>query len=237
MPTLRARGDGAWHAPSRIVTDAWLPQVNGVVRTLQRTVSKSSSALGHEVELIAPERFPTVPCPTYPEIRLAHGAAAARRAELLDASRPTRSTSRPKARSAWRRARYCLSRGLPFTTAYHTRFPEYVAARLHRAAGAGPIAWLRRFHAPVARRHGARPQSIARRARTRGASRNIAAWSRGVDTELFRPDATSRMLDLPRPILLYVGRVAVEKNIEAFLDARPAGHQGGGRRRPAAARR
>ncbi|WP_119299895.1 glycosyltransferase family 4 protein [Dongia deserti] len=194
-----------------LVTDAWAPQVNGVVRTLQRT-KLELERLGHLVDVISPDQFFTVPCPTYPEIRLALWPAA-NLGKRLDALMPDAihiATEGPLGRAA--RA-WCLKRRLPFTTAYHTRFPEYVAARW-----AIPLAWtyaiVRRFHAPAARVMVA-TQSIENELIQRGFT-NISRWTRGVDLELFRPDERAD-LDLPRPIHLYVGRVAVEKNIGAFL--------------------
>lgn len=194
-----------------LITDAWPPQVNGVVRTLQRTRHELEQ-LGHRVEVISPDLFRTIPCPTYPEIRLAlfPGPSMRRRLETFEPEAIHIATEGPLGRAA--RA-WCLKRRMPFTTAYHTRFPEYVAARF-----AVPLDWtygmMRRFHAPAARVMVATP-SIAADLIARG-FRNIGRWSRGVDLELFRPDAPAA-LDLPRPIHVYVGRVAVEKNIGAFL--------------------
>lgn len=200
-----------------LVTDAWAPQINGVVRTLQRT-KLELERIGHRVDVISPDQFRTIPCPTYPEIRLALWPAR-KLHQQLDALRPDAihiATEGPLGRAA--RA-WCLRRGMPFTTAYHTRFPEYVAARF-----AVPLAWtygiVRRFHAPAARVMVATP-SIEAELRQRGFV-NIARWTRGVDLELFHPDARAT-LDLPRPIHLYVGRVAVEKNIGAFLGLRLPG--------------
>ena len=195
-----------------LVTDAWTPQVNGVVRTLQRTKFEMEQ-LGHRVEIISPDQFVTFPCPTYPEIRLAvlPGRAMARRLDVFEPEAIHIATEGPLGRAA--RA-WCLRRGLPFTTAYHTRFPEYVAARF-----AVPLDWtygmMRHFHAPSSRVMVATP-SIEADLRARG-FRNIGRWSRGVDLTVFRPDAPAD-LGLPRPIHLYVGRVAVEKNIAAFLE-------------------
>jgi glycosyltransferase involved in cell wall biosynthesis len=195
-----------------LVTDAWAPQVNGVVRTLQRTIDMLR-ALGHEVMTVTPDRFRTLPCPTYPEIRL---ALSPRRklARLFEEFRPTAvhiATEAPlgQAARAW-----CLARGLPFSTAYHTRFPEYVRARTGLPLSL-TYALMRRFHAASASVMVATP-SIQEELEARG-FRNINRWSRGVDTTLFRPRAEG-FLDLPRPIHLYVGRVAVEKNLEAFLE-------------------
>ena len=194
-----------------LVTDAWTPQVNGVVRTLQRT-KMELERLGHQIDVISPDQFRTIPCPTYPEIRLAlwPGRKVYRQLDALKPDAIHISTEGPLGRAA--RA-WCLKRRLPFTTAYHTRFPEYVAARF-----AVPLGWtygiVRRFHAPAARVMVA-TQSIESELIERGFA-NISRWTRGVDLDLFRPDEAAA-LDLPRPIHLYVGRVAVEKNIGAFL--------------------
>jgi glycosyltransferase involved in cell wall biosynthesis len=196
-----------------IATDAWQPQINGVVRTLGR-VAAELRAQGHVVEVIGPDRFRTFPCPTYPEIRLAL-LPGRRLGRMIEAFKPDAihiSTEGPIGRAA--RA-WCLRQGRPFTTAYHTRFPEYLRARL-----AVPLAWsyaaMRRFHAPSTAVMVA-TDSVAAELEARG-FRNIRRWSRGVDTDLFRPRESEKgFLDLPRPIHLYVGRVAVEKNLEAFL--------------------
>ena len=194
-----------------LVSDAWTPQVNGVVRTLQQ-VRSECEALGHRVDVVSPEQFRTVPCPTYPEIRLAlrPGRAIGRR---VDAVRPESvhiATEGPLGIAA---RRQCLRRGRPFTTSYHTRFPEYVHARFPVPLALG-YAWMRWFHGPSAAVMVA-TQSVRRDLETHGIA-NIADWSRGVDAGLFRPDRPPA-LDLPRPVHLYVGRVAVEKNLEAFL--------------------
>lgn len=197
-----------------IVTDAWLPQVNGVVRTLD-TVRHELTEMGHTIEMFGPDRFRTWPCPTYPEIRLA--LFPTRRLDgLLAAFAPEAihiATEGPLGLAA---RRICLRRKLPFTTAYHTRFPEYVRARF-----LFPTAWtyaiMRRFHAPSSAIM-VSTQSIRDELAARG-FRNIRAWTRGVDLELFRPrppGATPE--DRDRPIWLCVGRVAVEKNIAAFLN-------------------
>ncbi len=195
----------------QIVSDAWLPQINGVVRTLD-TVRKELEAMGHSVAVLGPDRFRTMPCPTYPEIRLAL-LPDRKLAQLIDGFAPDAihiATEGPLGLSA---RSYCLKRNLPFTTSYHTRFPEYVRARV-----LFPEAWsyaiLRRFHRPssgimVATR------SIRRELEAHGFN-NIRDWSRGVDVALFHPSRRGE-LGLPRPIFAFVGRVAVEKNIAAFL--------------------
>jgi glycosyltransferase involved in cell wall biosynthesis len=194
-----------------LATDAWTPQVNGVVITLGRTVDGLRSA-GHDVEVIGPDRFRTLPCPSYPEIRLAI-APLRRFGSLARAFVPDTvhvATEGPIGQAA---RRWCLARGLAFTTAYHTRFPEYVHARV-RLPVAITYAWLRRFHAPASAVMVA-TRSIHDDLRGRGFG-NLAMWSRGVDTELFRPGP--RLANGWRtPVYMYVGRVAVEKNLDAFL--------------------
>ncbi|TXH38705.1 MAG: glycosyltransferase family 1 protein [Rhodospirillaceae bacterium] len=198
-----------------IVSDAWTPQVNGVVRTLGRTI-KELTELGHHVDVIAPSDFHSLPCPTYPEIRLAlmPKRGMARQLDRLKPDAIHIATEGPLGHAA--RA-YCRARKLPFSTAYHTRFPEYVAERFAFPTALS-YAVLRRFHAP-AQSIMVATRSIAEDLASRG-FRNIRAWSRGVDLDLFKPrinEIPALLCDLPRPLHLYVGRVAVEKNIEAFL--------------------
>jgi len=195
-----------------IATDAWLPQVNGVVTTIRNTV-RELRALGHEVALITSEGLRTLPLPSYPEIRLAiaPGARVARAVEVFDPDAVHVATEAPIGLAV---RRHCLATGRAFTTAYHTQFPEYVHARCQL-----PLAltyrWLRWFHAPARAVMVATPE-IHRRLESRR-FRNLAHWSRGVDTELFAP-APREALSARRPIFLYAGRVAVEKNLEAFLN-------------------
>ena len=199
-----------------IVSDAWLPQVNGVVRTLQ-TVAGELAAMGHAVEVIGPDRFRTVPMPTYPDIRLSLRPGR-RLAGMIEAFAPDAlhiATEGPLggAARAW-----AIRRGHAFTTAFHTRFPEYLQARTGLPTGLA-YAWMRRFHAAgqgmMVATESLRAELAARR------FRNIRPWSRGVDLIGFRPElrdaAPGPFADLPRPVFLYVGRVAVEKNIAAFL--------------------
>ncbi len=196
-----------------LVSDAWLPQVNGVVRTLT-AVAREAVGLGHEVLTITPDRFRTLPCPTYPEIRLAllPGRKVAR---LLDKAVPDHihiATEGPLGMAA---RRYCLRRGLAFTTSFHTRFPEYVAARFGVPVRL-TYAWLRHFHAAASGVMTAAP-SVRRELEGRG-FRNIRPWTRGVDAELFEPGLRTDFPGIPRPIFLTVSRIAVEKNVAAFLE-------------------
>jgi glycosyltransferase involved in cell wall biosynthesis len=195
-----------------LVTDAWKPQVNGVVVTLTNTV-RWLERWGHEVDVISPEGFRTFPMPTYPEIPLAvmPGREVARRIRLRDPDAIHIATEGPLGAAA--RA-HCVREGLAFTTAYHTCFPEYVKPRFGVPLS-WTYAWLRRFHAKSSAVLVATP-AIRQLLEARGFG-NIADWSRGVDTDLFRP-VPGRFREYPRPVFLFVGRVAVEKNIGAFLD-------------------
>ncbi|MBF0307391.1 MAG: glycosyltransferase family 1 protein [Alphaproteobacteria bacterium] len=196
-----------------IVSDAWHPQVNGVVRTLSALIGELERA-GRTVTTITPDLFRSVPCPTYPEIRLAlfPGREVAR---LIEANRPCAIHIATEGPLGWAARRWCLKRGVPFTTAYHTRFPEYVQARFGLPLALS-YAVVRRFHAPAAAVMVA-TRTIEDALTARGFV-NLRRWSRGVDTDLFRPDRPAVYdPDLPRPIFLYVGRLAVEKNVQSFL--------------------
>ncbi len=195
-----------------IVTDAWTPQVNGVVRTLS-TIADEMRAMGKVVEIIGPDRFVSVPMPSYPEIRLAlfPGRKLAR---LIDEFQPDAlhiATEGPLGMSA--RA-YARRRGIAFTTAFHTRFAEYLHART-RIPLRLSYAWLRRFHGAGAGVMVA-TQSLRDELEARGFT-NVRAWSRGVDLAAFHPEPREDW-GLTRPIFAYVGRVAVEKNLRAFLE-------------------
>ncbi len=201
-----------------IVTDAWYPQPNGVVRVLG-SLKRRLEGGGHRVSVIEPGLFKTVALPTYSEIRLAllPGRKVARMLREADADAVHIATEGPLGRAA--RA-WCRRHGVPFTTAYHSKFPEYVHARTGL-----PLSWLyaamRAFHAPSAAVLAPSP-SVARELRAEGFS-NVVEWAHGVDTDAFRPDAKDYFDDRgpnagQRPLWLYVGRVAVEKNLTAFLD-------------------
>jgi glycosyltransferase involved in cell wall biosynthesis len=194
-----------------LVTDAWRPQLNGVVRTLEH-LCEELTALGHEAPVIHPGRFRSRPCPTYPEIRLSWNAPWSI-GRMLREARPDAihlATEGPLGICA---RRWCLRHRVPFTTAFHTRFPEYLHERFRLPVG--PIyAWLRGFHGAAARTLVA-TRSLGDDLARRG-FRNLVPWTRGVDPVLFRPRAKTAFT-LPRPVFLSVGRVAVEKNLEAFL--------------------
>ncbi|MGH7011444.1 MAG: glycosyltransferase family 4 protein, partial [Caulobacteraceae bacterium] len=198
-----------------LATDAWEPQVNGVVRTLTRVVAELR-AMGDEVEVVSPDQFTTVPLPTYREIRLAVGAHEKIKArfEAFEPEAIHIATEGPVGLAA---RRICLEWKLPFTTSYHTKFPEYVSARLPVPLAAG-YAYMKWFHRPSGRLMVATP-SLAKELEEHG-FRNISLWSKGLDTEIFHPrreDEPDAFENLARPVWLFVGRVAVEKNIEAFL--------------------
>ncbi len=196
-----------------LATDAWEPQVNGVVRTLTRTVQEMRQ-MGHEVEVVSPDQFKTFPLPTYPEIKLAMGAyePVQERFKSFEPEAIHIATEGPIGLAA---RRICVEWKLPFTTSYHTKFPEYVSARLPVPLSAG-YAYMRWFHKPSGRLMVATP--TMREELAKQGFRNISPWTRGVDTDLFRAGMEPVYEGLPRPIFLSVGRVAVEKNVEAFLE-------------------
>jgi glycosyltransferase involved in cell wall biosynthesis len=194
-----------------LVTDAWAPQVNGVVVTLRNTIA-CLERLGHEVHVLSPEGMRTVPMPTYPEIPLAvlPGRAVARRFAEVDPDAVHIATEGPLGAAA---RRHCVAGGLAFTTAYHTCFPEYVQPRFGVPL-AWTYAWLRRFHRPSSAVL-VGTDTIRSLLEQRGFA-NVADWSRGVDLDLFHP-LPGRFVEFERPVFVFVGRVAVEKNLPAFL--------------------
>ncbi len=194
-----------------VATDAWHPQVNGVVRSIE-ALAGEAQLLGADIDVMTPEGFRTIRMPTYPDIRLAFVTASGL-GPRIEALRPDHvhiATEGPIGMAA---RRHCLRVGRLFTTSYHTRFPEYLAARAP-IPRAWSYAWLRWFH-NAGRGVMVSTESVADELQHHGFG-NVMRWSRGVDHALFRPREHS-VLDLPRPIFLYVGRVAVEKNVEAFL--------------------
>ena len=199
-----------------IASDAWLPQVNGLVRTLAATVA-ALDRRGYETELVTPDRFLTVPMPGYASIRLALAPRFALR-RMLDSYLPDIVHIATEGPIGWSARGWCLNRGVPFTTAFHTLFPDYAAVRTGISAERfWPV--MRRFHAPSQGVLVATPSLQAELDR-RG-FHSIKPWSRGIDQWIFRTEGESHpaLAGLPRPILLNVGRVSAEKNLEAFLDA------------------
>ncbi len=194
-----------------IATDAWLPQINGVVRTLQATASELQ-ALGHEVEILSPDLFRSLPCPGYAEIRLALATRAQVRRRIDDFA-PDALHIATEGPLGWHARAIALRRGWSFTTAYHTRFPQYVRARLPIPLG-WSYAWLRRFHNAGAATLAATPAIVDELFAHGFAAPRV--WSRGVDTALFKPDGP-REARGAAPVFLYVGRIAVEKQVDDFL--------------------
>ena len=197
-----------------IITDAWFPQVNGVVRTLS-TTCEMLREWGHEVTIISPDQYRNIPAPTYPEIRLAltWPGEVGRRLARIKPDAVHIATEGPLGFAA---RRYCVARNVPFTTAYHTQFPDYLARRTRLPAGCF-WPYIRWFHRP-AQRIMVATETIRGQLREQGLE-HLSHWSRGVDLGCFTPDAPPppEYASIKGPILLYVGRVSVEKNIEAFL--------------------
>ncbi|SHL55424.1 Glycosyltransferase involved in cell wall bisynthesis [Bradyrhizobium lablabi] len=194
-----------------VATDAWHPQVNGVVRTLTM-MADAAERLGVEVSFVTPQSFRTFGLPSYRDLRVALPTPA-KIARLIEDARPDSIHIATEGPIGLLARRYCRKHQVPFTTSFHTRFPEYISARLPI-----PESWiwaaLRAFHRPSQAVMAATP-ALSNELRSRG-FRNVVLWPRGVDARLFHPRAVE--LGLPRPIFLCVGRVAVEKNLEAFLD-------------------
>jgi glycosyltransferase involved in cell wall biosynthesis len=194
-----------------VATDAWHPQVNGVVRTLT-SLARSAAALGAEIDFLTPDGFPSLGVPTYPGLRVAwpnRREIAAR----IEAASPDAIHIATEGPIGWAVRAYCRRRKLAFTTSYTTRFPEYIEVRTMLPAAVS-YAVLRHFHAAAAMTMVA-TASLKQELSARGFGK-LGSWTRGVDTDLFRPGNAAE-LALPRPIFMTVGRVAVEKNLEAFL--------------------
>ncbi|MBC7767927.1 MAG: glycosyltransferase family 1 protein [Phycisphaerales bacterium] len=201
-----------------LVTDAWEPQVNGVVRTLSNTM-RELQAIGCEVEVVSPADYPnTVPLLTYSEIRLALGARDDVEDRFLSFA-PDAVHIATEGTLGWDARAICLKHKFPFTTSYHTQFPEYVTARFPWIPLWAGYRYMHAFHDRSGRVMVATP-TMKTQLELQG-FRNTAIWSRGVDIELFHPSKRGvdggLFKDLPKPVFAYVGRVSVEKNIEAFL--------------------
>lgn len=194
-----------------IATDAWRPQINGVVHSLERTAT-AAHELGAECEFLTPQGYVTLPMPTYPDVRLAlvNPWEIGRRIEKIAPDHVHIATEGPIGIAS---RLHCRRNGRPFTTSYHTRFPEYVRARVPIPEGF-TYDLLRWFHAPAAAVMA--PTRTIRDELTRRRFSRVRIWTRGVDHRLYYPRSNS-VLDLPRPIFLYVGRLAVEKNLPALL--------------------
>ncbi len=202
-----------------LASDAWAPQTNGVVTTLKATAA-ALAELGHEVRVLSPQGLRSIACPSYPEIRLAL-APGAHLVRELKAFRPHALHIATEGPLGLAMRRYCRARALPFTSSYHTRYPEYLRARWPIPLAVS-YAWLRRFHGGAVRTF-VSSASLEAELGARGFE-HLHRWRRGVDLRRFRPVAPHPQLaGLPRPIMVYAGRLAVEKNLEAFLRLELAG--------------
>jgi glycosyltransferase involved in cell wall biosynthesis len=194
-----------------IATDAWYPQTNGVVTTLTKT-AEALESLGHDVLLLTPEPFKSVPLPTYKSIRLAI-LPGRQTGKMLEQFQPDAVHVATEGTIGLAVRHYCVRKGVPFTTSYHTQFPQYIRLR-----APVPLNWsyafLRWFHSPAVRTMV--PTESQRRELENWRFSNVRIWSRGVNTVLFRP-GDSRLLKNSGPIFMYAGRVAVEKNLDDFL--------------------
>lgn len=195
-----------------VATDAWHPQINGVVRSLEHTAA-AAAELGAELDFLTPEGFRSVPMPTYDEIRLSL-ATPRMIMRRIEAAAPDFVHIATEGPIGILTRRACIAARRTFTTSYHTKFPEYLSARAP-VPERWSYAWLRNFH-NAAGGVMVSTATLERDLEARGFKR-LMRWSRGVDAELFRPRPEAK-LDLPGPVFLFVGRVAVEKNIGAFLD-------------------
>lgn len=196
-----------------VVTDAWHPQTNGVVRCLDN-VGQQLRQMGLGVDYLTPQRFWTLPMPTYPEIRLSLAPIGAV-SEAIAALAPDHIHIATEGPLGLQARMHCVLNGLDFTTSYHTRFPEYVAARVPVPAEMS-YAYLRWFHAPAAATL-VPTASITAELRSWGFE-HLVTWTRGVDHDVFSPGPRQAFERLRGPHLVYVGRVSVEKNVAAFLD-------------------
>ena len=205
-----------------IVSDAWEPQINGVVRTYQHITAELRD-MGHHVDVIGPDRFTSMPMPGYAEIRLSLFAAH-KLTKLIDAFAPDAIHIAVEGPLGLAARRYCLRRNKPFTTSFHTQFPDYMAARVQffgqavmRLVRRAAIAFVRYFHAPAQCIFVATP-TLEDQLRDWGFKMPMVRLLRGVNFDIFYPDAPRLMTEHPKPVQLYVGRVSIEKNIEAFLE-------------------
>ena len=195
-----------------LVTDAWHPQQNGVVRVLD-TLLRLLHDEGHRVDVISPEQFTTIPCPTYPEIPLALFPSR-QIAEKLESLGPDAIHLATEGPLGWAARRWCLRNRRPFTTAYHSKFPQYLQARTGVPLFI-PYAGMRHFHAPSAGILVPTESVLSELRQWRFGT--LKLWSHGVDRSRFKPGPKDALPQLPRPIFMNVGRVTIEKNLEAFL--------------------
>lgn len=206
-----------------IISDAWYPQVNGVVRTYEY-LNEELTKMGHTIDIVGPCDFNIrMPMPGYPEIKLAL-TPYFRLSQKIRSFGPRRIHIATEGPLGWNTRKYCLRNNIPFTTSYHTQFPDYVAKRVNKflpflteKVRRGAQNMIRKFHQPSAALLVA-TQSLEDELKEKGFTAPMHRLTRGVDTEVFKPGAQNLFQDLPRPVALYVGRVAIEKNIEEFLE-------------------
>lgn len=206
-----------------IISDAWHPQVNGVVRTYEYLI-KELEKEGHSSHVIGPADFPfSMPTPFYPEIRLVISPYR-RLSKMIENFAPDKIHIATEGPLGWAARRYCIKNHAPFTTSYHTQFPDYVAKRfawlippLYSAVHRAGIRYVRDFHAPSSAIFIA-TQSLAEQLISWNFKTPLKTMTRGVDLSVFHPGEKAILKDLKKPVALYVGRVAIEKNLEAFLD-------------------
>ena len=195
-----------------LATDAWQPQVNGVVRTYEY-VTKELIQQGHKVIVISPDQFKTFPCPSYPSIRLAIWPKK-KVAAIIEAEKPDAIHVATEGPIGHATRKYCLKKNLSFTSSYHTQFPEYIRARLPLPLALS-YSYVRRFHSKAEAT--LVPTNNMKLHLNKNGFNNVVLWSRGVDTKLFKPRSKD-IIQQARSVFTYMGRVAVEKNIEAFLE-------------------
>lgn len=204
----------------QIFTDAWSPQINGVVRTL-KTTTQVLREQGHTVDVVAPDRFLSYPCPTYKEIHLPLNPSW-KMSQIIEDFSPQAIHIATEGPIGWAARRYCQNNQVPFSTSFHTRFPEYIKSRIGI-----PRRWiyqlLRRFHRPAENTMVPTP-TVLQNLKDRGFA-HLSLWTRGVDTKIFYPQRKKieTLSSNQRPVLLYVGRVAIEKNLQAFFDLKTTG--------------
>lgn len=206
-----------------IISDAWHPQVNGVVRTYEYIIQELDKQ-NYVTKVIGPSDFPrTMPMPFYPEIQLVLSPYK-RLKSMIEGFKPDRLHIATEGPLGWAARKYCLKNNIVFSTSYHTQFPDYVAKRfawlippLYRSVHRIGIRVVRNFHKPSSAVM-ISTQSLREQLQNWGFQNNMAVLTRGVDFEIFRPGTSTLFQDLPKPIGLYVGRIAIEKNLEDFLD-------------------
>ncbi|WP_139559059.1 glycosyltransferase family 4 protein [Methylotetracoccus oryzae] len=194
-----------------LISDAWHPQINGIVTALVE-LTRALTRLGHTVTVITPEPFRTWPCPGYPDVRLAF-LCGHRLRPLIDASQPDAIHLMTEGPVGFAARRYCRHRRWPYTSSFHSHFPEYLKLRagIPLPVSYGYLRWFHRKSERVLVGTASLAEQLARKG-----FRRLATWPLGVDTEQFRPQGKEGIV-APRPVFMYLGRIAVEKAVEDFL--------------------